>query len=225
MTLTLGKEKKKTTAKKKTLEPVWEEAFAIPHSDPGALLMVQVDDYDMGSGNDFMGQVKIPVKALEDGAENREWRRLCTLENEVDNRLGQVLLAMRWMHNPELVASAAPVAADPALEATFQDLDEGDVELKNSHKPELEAEDEKVDGKEPNELRTFKSAASVRASGKKRAERSASSSVPPPPLFSPLPPRQLKRALFLRSRAEAARAAAPPPPSSPPLSPSLPQHS
>ena len=45
---------RKSTQKKKELNPVWLESFSWPVEDDEAILEVVVEDYDM-TGNDFMG--------------------------------------------------------------------------------------------------------------------------------------------------------------------------
>ena len=50
-----GGGKAKSSIKKKNLNPTWEETFTLPADDPDGFLEIVVEDYDLASGNDFMG--------------------------------------------------------------------------------------------------------------------------------------------------------------------------
>ena len=101
VTVEVGSKKVKTKVISKSLNPVWNESFVIRHSNPGSVLTVKVDDYDKLSGSDFIGQFKVPVGKLKGGEENREWRTLETLEGDVSDKLGRLLVAFRWCHNKD----------------------------------------------------------------------------------------------------------------------------
>jgi len=75
-------------------------------SSLGAVLKVVVDDYDMGSGNDFMGQFTIgELGQYEDRKEVRKWFDLKEKDGkEPEGDIGSVLIAFRWVHNPDKVA-------------------------------------------------------------------------------------------------------------------------
>ncbi|GMH86935.1 hypothetical protein TL16_g10698 [Triparma laevis f. inornata] len=151
-TVSVGKQKVASKVQKKNLNPVWNETFVLKHSNPGDLIKIQVDDYDMGSGNDFIGAVKVPVKDLNDRAENRIWRSLQTLEGEDDVTLGRVLVAFRWLHDPALVVEKVNEVAQPAVDVVLAELSEEDVALEKSFAPPLQLDDVKIDGKDLNEL-------------------------------------------------------------------------
>ncbi|GMI11378.1 hypothetical protein TrVE_jg4950 [Triparma verrucosa] len=152
-TVSVGKEKVASKVQKKNLNPVWNETFVLKHSNPGDLIKIQIDDYDMGSGNDFIGAVKIPVKDLQDRVENRIWRSLQTLEGEDDVKLGRVLVAFRWLHDPAFaLENVKEAAAQPAVDVKMAELSEEDVALEKSFTPPLQVDDVKIDGKDLNEL-------------------------------------------------------------------------
>ena len=70
----------KTQVVKKTLNPVWEEGFELDVTDPAAVVVFQVWDWDFLSKDDFMGGVDIPLVDVADGLPHRKWYKL------VDNR-------------------------------------------------------------------------------------------------------------------------------------------
>ncbi|KAJ4849795.1 Synaptotagmin-3 [Turnera subulata] len=56
---------KKTTVKKKTLNPEWNENFKLIVKDPGSqVLQIQVFDWDKVGGHDRLGMQMIPLKVL-----------------------------------------------------------------------------------------------------------------------------------------------------------------
>lgn len=119
MTFSLGgDETQKSSVKKKSLAPTWEERFKIPVSSSSAVLKCVMDDYDMGSGNDFMGQFVVPLDSLKDHREQRKWFDLQEADGNSDHDIGSVLLAVQWVHNRELVSPVdKPVDYnDPAWE-------------------------------------------------------------------------------------------------------------
>ena len=64
----------------KTLKPFWNREFRLPISSEDiergkTTLDIEVEDYDKGSLNDFMGSVTIPV-TLERGPSSRAWHAL-----------------------------------------------------------------------------------------------------------------------------------------------------
>ena len=95
---------KKSTIKKKDLNPVWKEHFEWRIEQEklfSDVLVVTVDDYDMASGNDFIGKLEIPLNELNDCVERREWHALGGEDLVVGADIGSVLLAIRLVHNPE----------------------------------------------------------------------------------------------------------------------------
>ena len=57
----------KSTTKKKTLAPYWKESFRFPLLDStlDEVLEVEIEDYDLISGNDFMGTCRVPLQYLQ----------------------------------------------------------------------------------------------------------------------------------------------------------------
>ena len=57
----------KSTTKKATLAPYWKESFRFPllDSTKDEVLEIEIEDYDLISGNDFMGTCKINLQYLQ----------------------------------------------------------------------------------------------------------------------------------------------------------------
>jgi hypothetical protein len=71
------------------------------------LVEVIVEDYDLG-GNDFMGQVSVPLVTLKDRKEVRKWFKLQNKEGTMDGKdRGEILLAFRWTYD---IRAKPPVA-------------------------------------------------------------------------------------------------------------------
>ena len=99
-----GGKAKKSTVKKKDLNPIYKEHFSWQIEEERLFsdtLVVTVDDYDMASGNDFIGKFEIPLNDLNDGVERREWYSLGGEDLVVNADIGSVLLAVRFVHNPD----------------------------------------------------------------------------------------------------------------------------
>jgi Ca2+-dependent lipid-binding protein len=71
--MVLGEESLKTKVIKKNLNPEYNEKFTLGMRSAAGSLKVVCDDYDMGSGNDFVGQCEIPLEGLADRKEVRAW--------------------------------------------------------------------------------------------------------------------------------------------------------
>ena len=127
----VGEEKQKSTTKKKTLEPEWNEIFKFPVKSDRAKLNVVVDDYDMASGNDFMGKFEVDVGQLANRSELRQWFPLCSEDGEHNADIGSVLVGLRWVFNPELLSPVdAPVDfSDPPLSGVDERPDEAANQL------------------------------------------------------------------------------------------------
>ena len=68
---------KQSTVKKQTLEPCWHESFRLPADfDESGLLTCAMEDWDLFSGNDFMGHVLIDAQPLADKRRVRGWYAL-----------------------------------------------------------------------------------------------------------------------------------------------------
>ena len=160
-----------STVKKKDLNPVWDEHFTLHVTDPALSLTMTVDDYDMGSGNDFMGQIKVPMVDLKTGEESRVWRRLANLQgDDTSKSLGDILVGLHWVYDNDLKLpeksknifqkAKASVTGDSeqaaagvdATPAEVQELTDLDLAEQMQTIPSLKADDVKMDGKIPNEL-------------------------------------------------------------------------
>uniref|UniRef100_A0ACD5ZVM5 Uncharacterized protein n=1 Tax=Avena sativa TaxID=4498 RepID=A0ACD5ZVM5_AVESA len=77
--LQLGRQRAKTKAIKKSLNPSWDEEFAFRVGDLKEELLLSVVDEDKYFSDDFLGQVKVPLSAVLD-ADNRslgtQWYQL-----------------------------------------------------------------------------------------------------------------------------------------------------
>nr|6CXW_A Chain A, Synaptotagmin 1 C2A beta4 chimera [Rattus norvegicus] len=71
--------KKKTTIKKNTLNPVFNEQFTfkVPYSELGGkTLVMAVYDFDRFSKHDIIGEFKVPMNTVDFGHVTEEWRDL-----------------------------------------------------------------------------------------------------------------------------------------------------
>ena len=125
----------KSTVKKKTLNPLYCERFALPVHESEvdvATVELKVFDYDLVGDDDFMCQiVPVPVESLTRKWTKKGWYQLTDADGAVkpNDPLGEIELAFRIHHNPALV--------EPPL------IPEG---------PEAELESEEMLAKEPNEV-------------------------------------------------------------------------
>ena len=103
--MVLGEETQKTTVKKKNLDPTYNEKFAFGmRNNAAAKLAIVCDDYDMGSGNDFLGRCEVDLEPLKDREERREWHALGDEGNTVGADIGHVLVGVKWVFNPARVS-------------------------------------------------------------------------------------------------------------------------
>lgn len=71
-------------------------------------------DYDLGSGNDFMGKVCIPLSHLSERKEVRQWYKLGNKEGTNDGKdYGQLLLSLWHVNDP---ASKPPLDSSNYLD-------------------------------------------------------------------------------------------------------------
>lgn len=103
MTFTLEGERKNSKVKKKNLEPIWTEHFEFPVEEMEDTLECVCDDWDLLSGNDFMGKVDIPLRLFHDRKIDRRWWWLCTADGRDHRDLGKIEMAFRLYHNPAYV--------------------------------------------------------------------------------------------------------------------------
>ena len=127
VTMRCAAARRKSSVRKTTLRPYWNEVFAFPVEDATQTLEVVVDDWDLLSGNDFMGRVPIKVGQFADRQRHKQWYKLRGNakpgasspsrgggggspgggepeeggEATAKDR-GEVQLMTRWVYNPEL---------------------------------------------------------------------------------------------------------------------------
>lgn len=108
-----------STVKKKSLEPIWGETFALEFSADEAAapaLDVRCEDYDVGSAADSMGIFSVPlIGELASGARVRGWYDLRDDPSSKEKVSGAIELVLRWRHNPDLAFEPfAAVVDDPS---------------------------------------------------------------------------------------------------------------
>ena len=86
----------------RTVEPEWSEKYSIPAvDDKNAMLKLLIFDWNLGSVPDLVGQACIPLQQFCNREPHRRWFPLSLDETEYSAR-GEVELALRWIHNPNL---------------------------------------------------------------------------------------------------------------------------
>ena len=126
----LGEEKQKTTVKKKKLNPEYFEKFSFGMRSNTGKLKVVCDDYDMGSGNDFLGQCEIDLAQLGDRKELRAWYQLGDDDGSIGADIGHVLVAVRWIFNPSRLSPVdQPIDWESPKMEVEDELDEKPNEL------------------------------------------------------------------------------------------------
>ena len=135
-------------AKKKTLNPTWNETYtyALPppeEGQPGWVLTATCEDVDGMSSADFMGKVDIELESIlkEPKRRSRQWHKLGAVDGKSSNVTGELDVVVQWRYNPAL------------------DFDPWCVPHRLRHRREFntrrldEEKDPKHADKEPNELR------------------------------------------------------------------------
>ncbi|KAJ1460925.1 C2 domain-containing protein, partial [Pelagophyceae sp. CCMP2097] len=112
--LRVGSEERKSTCKKKTLEPLWGEAFEVGVDDAVDSLVLEVRDVDLAR-TEFMGRVAIPLEPLAGGEPQRAWYALLDKNGQAG---GEVECVLRWIHDAAFAyalpaAFSAPVVRGP----------------------------------------------------------------------------------------------------------------
>lgn len=104
--LEIDGEERLTTVKKRTLEPVWLEKFCIPAADTdNACLHLTVLDWDITRAADHMGHVRMDLRQLRNRKVSRRWMSLVGAGGEIE-------VALRWIHNPEMALFDDSVGRD-----------------------------------------------------------------------------------------------------------------
>lgn len=95
----------RTSAKKKTLCPIWQEAFTLPVEAPVGeeLLDVSVFDYDTAKSHDFIGGAVVYCSSLPAKRRVRRWFQLAGKPGSGTTTCGEVELALLWRFNPNRV--------------------------------------------------------------------------------------------------------------------------
>ena len=104
-------------AKKKSLNPEWNQSWKLKADAPDGILEVIMEDVDDYSGNDFMGKVIIPLnKMLKKRQPLRRWFRMGDKNGKrAGPSRGDVDLQLRWCHNPSLVEPEEALTPEQAL--------------------------------------------------------------------------------------------------------------
>ena len=80
-------------------EPVYMTCLARPNQRSQE---VEVEDWDLVSGNDFMGACRLQLNQVHDRTVHQVWLPLTGNTSEDDSDRGRLELAVRWIHSPEL---------------------------------------------------------------------------------------------------------------------------
>lgn len=101
--LRVGDREAKTTTKKKTLTPVWNEVIEIEVDTMSANVEVTVEDVDALSDADYMGRVSLDLKSLVDKQAERGTFKLLPPQGTAgaSSDLGEIELVVRWVYSPE----------------------------------------------------------------------------------------------------------------------------
>ena len=114
-----GQKKVKTTVKKKTLIPVWNESFSFDKPPPGSFLQLIVYDDDM-MGRDKLGCVQVSLDSIPPGEKVNQWYTLEKLGN-MKEVSGEVRLEISIAFEGESIDELAERQFDEKLAA----FDEG----------------------------------------------------------------------------------------------------
>ena len=127
----IGDEVVKSTTKKKTLAPEWNEKFSLPVKSSTGKVTIVCDDHDMASGNDFMGQFDVLMGDFSGRKEVRKWFALGGEDGVVGADIGHVLVAFKWIFNPDRLnpTDIPPDYNDPIFEVIDADMSQAPNEL------------------------------------------------------------------------------------------------
>jgi len=93
----LGKQERQTEYQRETVAPVWNYSMRLDY-DTLSKLKIELYDHDDLSidGDDFMGQVEIPVSGLTKDQEQYGWYQLCDETGSENEDFGEIQLRIRW---------------------------------------------------------------------------------------------------------------------------------
>ncbi|KAJ1461674.1 hypothetical protein M885DRAFT_506738 [Pelagophyceae sp. CCMP2097] len=101
--VTVDGERHKTSVKRKTLEPIWNEVLEFAVDAQGSTCTIVVMDYDDASAPDVIGRLFLKVDDFAHREVRRQWYTL--VDSDGAKVPGAVELAVRRLHNPALVAA------------------------------------------------------------------------------------------------------------------------
>jgi len=93
------KKKFETKVHRKTLNPVFNEAFTfkVPYADAmGKTLVFSIYDFDRFSKHDQIGEVKLPLCMVDLAQTIEEWGEITSLEGD-DGKLGDICFSLRYV--------------------------------------------------------------------------------------------------------------------------------
>mmetsp|Transcript_19079 Transcript_19079/g.72115 ORF Transcript_19079/g.72115 Transcript_19079/m.72115 type:complete len:2052 (-) Transcript_19079:79-6234(-) len=147
-----GKERARSTIKRKTLNPDWGETFEFVVDDEEFAFEAIVEDQDDVSLNDFIGKVTMPLHELSDKNRVQQAFRLRNEADVFDKDRGTVEMMVRWIFtsdaNAELLDKrskmshriGATLGLVKDVDSEGEDEDEEGAELEHSDDEEEEEE-------------------------------------------------------------------------------------
>lgn len=104
--LRVNDEERQSKVVQRTLEPQWSERYRIPAADTaGVALKIRVFDWNLGSACESLGHARVALHQFSDRQAHRRWFTL-SFDGAEDysggSSCGEIELALRWIHNPDL---------------------------------------------------------------------------------------------------------------------------
>lgn len=88
----------KTSIKKKTLNPFWNESFTLyPTNLDTDILLIKIYDYDSSSRNDLIGQLEIHVALFVNRPPIEEWKQVMDPKNVKKQGKGEIKLRIAYI--------------------------------------------------------------------------------------------------------------------------------